>query len=69
MNKIKEWLIELVCKAVQAGGHCGLCGTWIDYELFPVAWPYGICEKCRLLTLLKPDQGFAPESSGHEQSD
>jgi len=47
MNKLKNWIIELICKHIQAGGHCGLCGDWIDYELFPVSWPFGVCQKCR----------------------
>lgn len=47
MNKLKDWIVNLICNRVQAGGWCGLCGVWIDYTLFLIVWPYGICEKCK----------------------
>lgn len=33
-------------KDLQIGGHCGLCGAWINNEIFPAYWAIGICEKC-----------------------
>lgn len=31
---------------LQIGGHCGLCGDWIGGEIYPIAWPYGLCNNC-----------------------
>ena len=28
------------------GGHCGLCGAWIEDGIFPCWWRVGICKNC-----------------------
>ena len=30
------------------GGHCGLCGKWIDNQIFSKYPRVGICPKCNL---------------------
>jgi len=32
---------------LQAGGHCGLCGKWVDDCVVEKYWPWTACESCR----------------------
>ena len=49
-NKIRDWVkrkLDLYdIEDLTVGGHCGLCGSWIEKEIFPKEWPYGVCSKC-----------------------
>lgn len=42
-----EIIIAHVLKNIQIGGHCGLCGDWIDIVLANQSWPIVVCRKCR----------------------
>jgi len=45
--RIQQWIIDTVCSWVVIGGHCGLCGKWIDDCLVPEWWPFTICKECQ----------------------
>lgn len=45
-RKLIDWIIGLVVTRIQVGGWCGLCGNWIEHQLFPIACPYGVCNEC-----------------------
>ena len=38
--------MNLVDKYYQVGGHCGLCGKWVDDEILPQEWAITICNAC-----------------------
>lgn len=33
-------------KDMQAGGHCGLCGCWVQEHVVVGDWPWTVCDKC-----------------------
>jgi hypothetical protein len=35
---------------LQIGGHCGMCGKYIN-EIFDKIWPWGLCEDCKVNSL------------------
>ena len=49
-NKIKKWIKNRFnlysIEDLAVGGHCGICGSWIEEIIVPKIWPYSICEKC-----------------------
>jgi len=47
VNYLRErYGIYPVCE-LQTWGHCGCCGKSIDGEVFPKAWSWGLCKKCK----------------------
>jgi len=32
----------------QYGGHCGMCGRWIDDCIVDTIWSFGICGQCAI---------------------
>lgn len=46
MNKIREWIVSLVCAEIVIGGNCGICGDWVSDVLLPRSWPFTVCKKC-----------------------
>ena len=45
-RKIKKYLEIYEPEDLQVGGHCGLCGSWIPNQIFPIEWSWGICAAC-----------------------
>ena len=50
---MKNWIINKLEKMgfykienLQVGGHCGLCGKWINNKIFSKIWAIGICKNC-----------------------
>jgi len=47
---IKRIVKRLFClyeiKELQVGGHCGLCGKWVQDIVLPKVWAITVCEKC-----------------------
>jgi hypothetical protein len=56
MGKLIEKLVSYLIRTfdlpfyqiedLQTWGHCGLCGSPINDEIFPKFWSWGICKKC-----------------------
>lgn len=50
MNWLKEWckrhwyLYEM--DELTVGGHCGLCGKWVDKAIVMKGWEWTMCEEC-----------------------
>ena len=47
---IREWLVEQVLRWGAIGGHCGLCGKWVERCLVPSYWRITICDSCAAIT-------------------
>ena len=45
-NWLRELIVDIVIQNITIGGHCGLCGTWVERAIVPVYWRWTICEKC-----------------------
>lgn len=45
-SRIKRWFDLYDPVDLQVGGHCGLCGRWIEGELLPKDWAWSICDQC-----------------------
>jgi hypothetical protein len=46
---IENWLKDngyYKFSELQVGGHCGLCGNWVDNEILPKDWNVTICKIC-----------------------
>ena len=50
MKVLRNWIkrvFELYDKEDLAiGGHCGLCGKWVDDEICEKDWRVVLCEEC-----------------------
>lgn len=46
LQKVKDWIAQVVCEKVVIGGHCGLCGKWVDICLVPVYRRVTTCRRC-----------------------
>lgn len=46
IDKIEYWIEGVVQKRIVIGGHCGLCGKWVDDCLVSSYWRVTICKKC-----------------------
>ena len=49
-ERLRNWIkrkFELYdIKDLVTGGHCGCCGAWMNNEILPKDWPWGICSEC-----------------------
>lgn len=45
-NWFRELIIGIVIDNLVVGGHCGLCGEWVDKAIVPVYWRWTVCPKC-----------------------
>ena len=66
-----DWLYRILAKKLSpfiaptlvTGGHCGLCGKWVENEVFyqPYDWRITICKECAnsKLTITKEMLGDA----------
>jgi len=49
-KRLRNWIKRIFClydiEDLTTGGNCGCCGAWINDEIFPEIWAYGICKKC-----------------------
>ena len=49
-----KWLIWAIrnrgylydIRQLTVGGHCGLCGAWIDKAIVERGWEWSMCDKC-----------------------
>jgi len=39
-------LEDYIADRLQAGGHCGLCGKWVPYDIVVKYWAWTLCDKC-----------------------
>ena len=46
LQHIKEKLIDFVISEIAVGGHCGLCGQWVETCLVSRYWRVTICDEC-----------------------
>lgn len=50
MNPVRKWLsrfiVSTVLREIQVGGHCGLCGKWVERCLTDVVWGVTYCAEC-----------------------
>lgn len=57
IKKIKKYIKRLIIDYLDShgyykisnlkiGGNCGLCGKYLEKEIFPKDYPWGICEEC-----------------------
>ncbi len=45
-NWIREFIVGLVIENIVVGGHCGICGKWVDKAVVPPYWRWTICKEC-----------------------
>ena len=45
-RKIAFWLADAIAENLTVGAHCGLCGSWMAYEIVVSYWPWSICQQC-----------------------
>ena len=43
---VSDYIISVVTNKVSIGGHCGLCGNWVNNILLPSYWRITICQEC-----------------------
>ena len=46
IRRLKKWIVSIVVQELQVGGHCGLCGKWIEHVLVSQYWPWTVCKDC-----------------------
>jgi hypothetical protein len=46
-NWVAWKLVDYLAPMLQAGGHCGLCGKWVPYDVTPKYWAITLCDKCK----------------------
>lgn len=44
---IKEFIINTVTDELVVGGHCGLCGKWLDKDIVHRAYRLTVCPRCK----------------------
>lgn len=44
--KYQAWILKQFKKYYVIGGHCGLCGKWVDNVIVDKDWKVTICEEC-----------------------
>ena len=47
VSKIYNIFEDEIIGNLQAGGHCGLCGKWVPYDILPRYWAITLCDKCK----------------------
>ncbi len=45
-NWLKDILVLYDIEDLTTGGHCGVCGAWINNDILPKDWPWSVCQKC-----------------------
>ena len=50
--KYQEWILKQFKKYYTVGGHCGLCGKWVDNAIVDKDWEITVCEECGSKTYL-----------------
>jgi len=45
-NWFRKLIIKIVMENLVIGGHCGLCGEWVDKAIVPMDCRWTICPKC-----------------------
>jgi len=43
---LRDWLIDFIIRWIAVGGHCGLCGKWVENALVASYWRVTICNDC-----------------------
>jgi len=43
---LRDWLIDFIIRWIAVGGHCGLCGKWVEHALVTSYWRVTICDSC-----------------------
>jgi len=50
IERFLMWLAERLAPYtmlyLQVGGHCGLCGKWVEHAIVEREWSWTLCEKC-----------------------
>jgi len=42
--KNRHYLFDI--RQLVVGGHCGLCGRWVDKAIVEKGWEWTVCNKC-----------------------
>ena len=42
----KTWILNQFHKYFSIGGHCGLCGKWVNNHITDKGWEITRCEEC-----------------------
>jgi len=45
-TRVKKWFILYDLEDLQIGGHCGICGRWIEDEIMDKGYAWSLCENC-----------------------
>ena len=44
--KLTNFVLDVVFREVQVGGHCGCCGKWVSHHLTEVGYGVTLCDAC-----------------------
>ena len=45
-RRIRQFIVATVLEEIQVGGHCGLCGKWVERCLTDAVWGVTYCAEC-----------------------